>query len=187
MDVLKDGFSWHAAPRPRSRYQRKLNMYIRAVSALTLTIALAGTGCTTPAPVNNLQPTAMPSTPLESVANTPLNTPEGSIMCTNPPVWYPKTARVLGKQGNVVLRLYISEEGYAGDVKVVKSSGTKELDQAAVIAALTTRCIPYVEGPNGKVAPVIATKEYRFETGDAAPAVPPGSTTATKAPTTPRQ
>jgi protein TonB len=160
-------------------------MYFRSFSALTLSIALAAAGCTTPTPVNNLQPTAPPSTPLESVANTPLNTPEGNVMCTNPAPWYPKTARALGKQGNVVLRLYISEEGYASDVKVVKSSGTKELDQAAVGAARTTRCIPYVQGPNRKAAPIVATTEYRFQLDDV-PATA-GAPSAPKAPAAPQR
>jgi TonB family protein len=45
---------------------------------------------------------------------------------------YPRLARQLGQEGQVILSVEIDAKGLVGEVKVVKSSGYKSLDDAAV-------------------------------------------------------
>ncbi len=158
-------------------------MYLRTLPALTLAAAITTTACTAPTPVNNLQPTATPATP----PRTPLKTALGYIMCTNPAIWYPKSASIMGAHGNVLVRIHVGANGYASDVEVVESSGWEMLDQEAIRAAGSTRCVPFVDPKTGKAVAVTATKPYRFEIEEAAQMVTVGSPAAAQALATPQQ
>ena len=45
---------------------------------------------------------------------------------------YPPTSKRLGEQGRVVLLVYVTRAGRAGEVKLERSSGFERLDQAAI-------------------------------------------------------
>ncbi len=53
------------------------------------------------------------------------------IYRSNPPPKYPRTARIRGYQGNVMLDVLVNKNGTVGDLKVIKSSGYPLLDRAA--------------------------------------------------------
>ncbi|RJF92671.1 TonB family protein [Noviherbaspirillum saxi] len=70
------------------------------------------------------------------VAAQNVTTDSGSLPSVlKPPLYfYPDEARNKGEQGTVIVRSLIDEEGYVRTAEVVESSGSKSLDQAAVIA-----------------------------------------------------
>lgn len=55
---------------------------------------------------------------------------------------YPDTAQVNGEQGDVVLKLRVSENGRVRNVEVEKSSGFEDLDNAAIGGVLRWRYLP---------------------------------------------
>lgn len=158
-------------------------MYLRLLSALTLTAAIASAGCTTSPPVNNLRRTATPVTPPQ----TPLKTALGDIMCTNPLVVYPQSGRVMEAQGTVLLHIHVDANGFARDVAVVKSSGWEMLDKEAVRAARVTQCVPFADPKTGTPIAVTATKAIRFVLDDVVPMAAGGTPAATRAPAAPQQ
>ena len=64
----------------------------------------------------------------------------------NPRPNYPLVARKRGYQGRVVLRVYVTTSGKCGDVKLVKTSGHKALDNAALAAVREWRFMPAHQG-----------------------------------------
>jgi protein TonB len=60
----------------------------------------------------------------------------------NPRPTYPLVARKRGYQGRVVLRAFVTTAGECGDVKLVKTSGYKALDNAAITAVREWRFMP---------------------------------------------
>ncbi|NDB69851.1 MAG: energy transducer TonB [Methylocystaceae bacterium] len=50
----------------------------------------------------------------------------------NPAPTYPPLSRRLGEQGNIMLSVYVNEQGKAETVNIKKSSGFKRLDNAAI-------------------------------------------------------
>lgn len=82
---------------------------------------------------------------------------------------YPDTAQVNGEQGDVVLKLRVTENGRVRGVQVTRSSGFVDLDNAAVAGVMSWRYMP-ADGSsmvdNVKIA-------YRLPTAAAtAPAAP---------------
>jgi protein TonB len=55
---------------------------------------------------------------------------------------YPDTARRDGKEGRVLLRVLVNEEGRTASVQVNRSSGVESLDQAALEAIKRWRFSP---------------------------------------------
>lgn len=72
---------------------------------------------------------------------------------------YPPMSRRLGEQGVVILRVLISAEGRAVDVRLLRSSGSERLDRSAMEAIREWRFIPASRG--GK--PEAAWYEWRWE------------------------
>ncbi|MGE0764327.1 MAG: TonB family protein [Bdellovibrionales bacterium] len=64
----------------------------------------------------------------------------------NKPPQYPSVARRNGKQGQVLLQYYVTQQGSVKDVRIEKSSGVPELDREAVRAVAQYR---YVAGQEG--------------------------------------
>ena len=64
----------------------------------------------------------------------------------NPRPAYPLVARKRGYQGRVVLRVFVTTSGKCGDVKLVKTSGYKALDNAAITAVREWRFMPAQQG-----------------------------------------
>lgn len=85
----------------------------------------------------------------------------GQLDCVNRSPDYPSQARMLGEQGTVVVRITIDENGRVERADVVTSSRSRLLDQAAVDAALGSRCKPFIDG--GRAWRVAATRPYVFD------------------------
>ena len=68
-------------------------------------------------------------------------------------------SRRLGEQGVVILRVYITPEGRATDVELVKSSGSDRLDRSAMASIREWRFLPARQ--SGR--PVGAWYEWRWE------------------------
>jgi len=81
----------------------------------------------------------------------------GSITCTEPPVDYP------GADGYVVVRVTFGTSGTVENAQVSQSSGNPTVDAAALKAATSIKCDPYIPSQTGKAVPVVANKPYRFE------------------------
>lgn len=82
---------------------------------------------------------------------------------------YPDSAQVNGEQGNVVLKLSVTDNGRVRGVQVVRSSGFEDLDNSAVAGVLSWRYLP-ADSPSTLDNITIA---YRLPTAAAAtPASP---------------
>ncbi|MES2014128.1 MAG: TonB family protein [Pseudomonadota bacterium] len=66
----------------------------------------------------------------------------GVAYLNNPAPDYPPLARRLGEQGRVLLRVLVSTNGEADHVQVESSSGSKKLDQAAMLAVKQWNFVP---------------------------------------------
>jgi protein TonB len=66
----------------------------------------------------------------------------GAAYLHNPPPSYPQSARRLGEQGRVVLRVLVSSNGEADTVALEDSSGYSKLDEAAIQAVKKWRFVP---------------------------------------------
>lgn len=72
---------------------------------------------------------------------------------------YPQMSRRLGEQGTVMLRVLIGADGTAGDVRLVRSSGSERLDQSAIDAIRQWRFVPALRG--GK--PISSWYDWQWE------------------------
>lgn len=77
-------------------------------------------------------------------ANGEIHCASGKSKPTQPA--YPAAAKMEGRGGTTVLRLVIDQCGDVTDAAVSQSSGSKDLDEAAVAAALTWRVDPTLGG-----------------------------------------
>ncbi|MEO5347240.1 MAG: energy transducer TonB [Magnetococcus sp. YQC-9] len=66
----------------------------------------------------------------------------GAAVAGNPRPDYPRSARRLGQEGLVLLRVEVTSEGRAAQVTVERSSGFETLDQAAREAVARWRFVP---------------------------------------------
>jgi protein TonB len=80
------------------------------------------------------------------------------ILKGNPLPKYPYLARINNYEGLVILKIKVSADGRCAGISIVKSSGYKILDKAAVEAVKKWRFIPSMK--NGK--PVWGEKEIRI-------------------------
>lgn len=76
---------------------------------------------------------------------------------------YPKGARQRGEQGDVVLELEVNAAGRVEGVRVVRSSGFSELDDAAVRAARAARFTPAKRGRVAVASTARLTLEFRLK------------------------
>ena len=60
----------------------------------------------------------------------------------NPPPPYPRVARRRGLEGTVLLRVLVDDHGRPARVRLVRSSGRRILDRAAVRAVRAWRFVP---------------------------------------------
>ncbi len=70
----------------------------------------------------------------------------------NPPPAYPPMARRMGEEGKVMLRVFVTPEGTAGDVRVQTSSGSPVFDEAALEAVRQWRFVPARQGESSVAA-----------------------------------
>ncbi len=90
----------------------------------------------------------------QSAAAAPVSTPAeaasppsfSAAYLNNPPPVYPPMARRMGEEGRVLLRVYVTPQGTAGEVKVHTSSGSTVFDDAAQAAVSKWRFVPARKG-----------------------------------------
>lgn len=70
----------------------------------------------------------------------------------NPAPNYPPVSRRLGEAGRVILRVYVSAEGVALEVRLGRSSGYPRLDEAALAAVREWRFTPARQGEHAVAA-----------------------------------
>jgi len=75
--------------------------------------------------------------------------PRVNYSCPTPAPDVPQSATVNGEQGAVYLNVFVSTHGHPKKIRVLRSSGYPDLDDAAVTAAATWHYIPgsMNEGP----------------------------------------
>jgi protein TonB len=125
-----------------------------------------GTSTTQPLPAPKVEP---PTKPDPKPEPPPTPRPRGATQpprvldWTDPP--YPSQARQQGVEGTVKLRVMVSSDGHAENVRVVQSSGNSVLDDAAVSHVRQARFSPALR--NGvPVAMTIAFRvRFRLVTG----------------------
>ena len=76
----------------------------------------------------------------------------GAAYLNNPAPVYPPIAKRLGEQGRVLLRVLVSPEGMAKEVRLHTSSGSDSLDKAAIRAVRRWRFVPAKQGNNAVTA-----------------------------------
>jgi len=81
----------------------------------------------------------------------------------NPRPVYPRLSRRLGEQGKVLLRVYVSADGKAGEVRLHQSSGHKRLDEAAREAVSHWRFVPAKQGDEAVAGWFIVPIEFKLE------------------------
>ncbi|WP_426399482.1 energy transducer TonB [Ralstonia sp. R-29] len=121
------------------------------VRQLIFTIALVlVAGCTTPPPRQVDARTA-------------------AIVCTDPQLSYPVEAQRAHAQGRVVVSAVVDVSGKVSETRVSESSGNALLDAAALRAAQSKTCTPFVDPETGKATPVSFSKPYVFSLLNDAP------------------
>ena len=73
----------------------------------------------------------------------------------NPTPAYPSLSRRLGEEGKVVVRVWVSADGRAEKVELVRSSGFGRLDRSALDAVSRWRFVPARQGMQGVAASVL--------------------------------
>ncbi len=90
---------------------------------------------------------APPSPPAPPAPPAPLTPPSFSAAyLNNPAPAYPPLLRRAGEQGRVLLRVFVSADGKAAEVRVLKSSGFALFDEAAADAVRKWRFVPARRG-----------------------------------------
>lgn len=81
----------------------------------------------------------------------------------NPPPRYPLVARRNGEQGTVTLRVLVTREGLPASVSVEKTSGSSQLDSAALETVKTWRFMPARQGAQPVEAWVLVPIVFKLE------------------------
>lgn len=99
---------------------------------------------------------------LESVVITPLvNLSELAVICPHriTPI-YPQQARRMGRQGRVMLQVFLDSDGRVVQAVVQQSSGVIALDEAALEAVQQWQCNPATH--NGQPVSAVALQPFNF-------------------------
>lgn len=99
----------------------------------------------------------------EMLKSAPNATPKmvSTIGCMVPAPDYPRKAKRLRQEGEVLIRLAINANGSLGRGEIARSSGYQDLDQAALAAVSGIRCNPYME--NGQAISVMTIQPITFK------------------------
>jgi protein TonB len=80
----------------------------------------------------------------------------------NPAPFYPLSAKRRGIEGKVLLNILVKTDGTAATVKILRSSGYKELDEAALEAVRKWKFIPAHRGGQFIQANVVVPVEFKI-------------------------
>ncbi len=113
-----------------------------------------------PEPEPEPAPTPLPPAPVLPMGPVKL-TAELAVSCpTRPAPVYPPLSRRLGETGRVVLRVELDESGRVSSARVLTSSGSRRLDEAALAAVGKWRCEPAQR--DGQAVRAVATQAFNF-------------------------
>ncbi|HBR1414501.1 TPA: energy transducer TonB [Klebsiella pneumoniae] len=84
-----------------------------------------------------------------------------TVGCMVPAPVYPRKAKRLRQEGEVLIRLTITASGSLGRSEIARSSGYQDLDLAALAAVSGIRCNPYLE--NGQAISVMTIQPITFK------------------------
>jgi protein TonB len=102
--------------------------------------------------------------PAAAAAPAPLTPPLfNAAYLRNPPPRYPLAARRNGEQGTVTLKVLVTRDGAAASVALEKSSGSLQLDAAALEAVRHWRFVPARQGAQPVEAWVLVPIVFRLE------------------------
>lgn len=90
----------------------------------------------------------------------------GVAYLNNPPPQYPSIAKRMGEEGKVLLKVLVSPEGSAQEVRLHKSSGSDTLDNAALKAVRKWRFVPAKMGEAALAAWVQVPIVFKLSQGD---------------------
>lgn len=107
-----------------------------------------------PEPVIEAPSMPLPSGPVALATELSVACPERA------PPRYPPSARRLGEEGTVMLRVELDEQGKVSMARVATSSGFARLDEAALAAVKTWRCTPAQR--NGQAVSATARQPFKF-------------------------
>lgn len=87
----------------------------------------------------------------------------GVSYLNNPAPDYPATSRRLGEEGRVLMKVLVSADGAADEVRIEKSSGSERLDNAAMQAVKRWRFIPANKNNQALSAYVIVPVKFSLD------------------------
>ncbi|TFH50419.1 MAG: TonB family protein [Lysobacterales bacterium] len=118
-----------------------------------------------PAPAPGERGSGAQASAPQAVAGQPGANREALPASGNEPPEYPWTARARGHQGRVILRVWVSAEGQADRLAVLKSSGYPILDRAAVEAVERWRFQPARRGGLDTGSLLYVPVDFRLDDG----------------------
>lgn len=91
---------------------------------------------------------------------------ETRAVCRDPTVHYPVEAQRAHKEGRAVVDTVVDSAGSVSEARLIESSGSSVLDDAAVQAARTIKCVPFRDPKSGAVTTVHFLKPFVFRLMD---------------------
>ncbi len=91
----------------------------------------------------------------------------------NPAPLYPDGAQIAGEQGDVLLEIKVTANGYPREIRVKQSSGFQDLDDAAIQTTAGWRYVPAVV--DGDTATTWTTVKIHYQLPQPAPASQPAT------------
>jgi protein TonB len=113
-----------------------------------------------PQPAPRAEPAPPPPPPVAAVLTAPRF---DAAYLQNPPPAYPLASRRRGEQGKVLLRVQVSAQGLAEEVRIAESCGFPQLDEAAREAVSKWRFIPARRGDEPIAASVLVPIAFRLD------------------------
>jgi protein TonB len=118
----------------------------------------------TPSPLHSENPSVADAKPEPAPHTAELTPPTfNASYLRNPAPRYPLMARRNGEQGTVTLRVLVTREGQPARVSIERSSGSSQLDGAALETVKTWRFVPARQGRESIEAWVLVPIVFRLE------------------------
>ncbi|MEW5709466.1 energy transducer TonB [Pelomicrobium sp.] len=110
------------------------------------------------------EPVAMSAPPAPPAPLTPVTPPRfDAAYLNNPAPDYPALARRMGEEGRVLLRVLVTADGRASQVKLHATSGSARLDEAAARAVAQWRFVPARQGDQPVDAWVLVPVVFKLQ------------------------
>lgn len=162
VSLLSDMVSPQEKPKPRPPAASQASRP-STKPALTRTSSEAASQVVSPAIANS--PTVTPvAPPSPNSENTAVSAPRFDAgYLNNPAPRYPPLSRRMGEEGKVMLRVLVSSEGQAQEVRLHVSSGSARLDEAAIDAVRNWRFVAARQGERSISGWVIVPISFRLD------------------------